>query len=140
METGVSTIDLISDVASKCNDAESMLCIWLVDDDAYCCEHLTWILSTKSDVKSLRSFSSVSSLLAALRQESPPDAIVMDVQMPIMNGIEAILPIKKLASSCRVLILTTFFDQQLKELALAAGAVDFLLKRNASAQIINAIR
>src|SRR5580698_1911119 len=109
METEVNIIDPAEDVATKYGDAETMLCIWLVDDDANCCEHLTWTLSTMANVKSVRSFSSASSLLAALRQESPPDAIVMDVQMPMMNGIEAILPIRKLAPSCRVLILSTLF-------------------------------
>jgi len=57
-----------------------------------------------------------------------------------MSGIEAIAPVKHLAPCAIVLILTTFFDCRLAEQALAAGAVDLLLKRNPPGQIIAAIR
>jgi DNA-binding NarL/FixJ family response regulator len=122
------------------SDVEAMLSIWLVDDDFSCCEHLTRLLSAEPRVNCSRSFSSASALLATLGQESPPDAILLDVQMPDMNGIEAIRPIKNLAPSTRVLMLTTFLDHRLKEQSLAAGAADFLLKRHSPAQIIAAVR
>ena len=57
-----------------------------------------------------------------------------------MNGIEAIRPIKRLVPSTPVLMLATCFDHRFKKEALAAGAADFLLKRNPPAQIIAAIR
>jgi DNA-binding NarL/FixJ family response regulator len=120
--------------------AEARLCIWLVDDDRSCCEQLSWLLNAEPRVNCSRSFSSATSLLATLGQESPPDAILLDVQMPVMNGIEAIRPIKSLAPSTAVLMLTSFLDHRLKEESLAAGAADFLLKRNSPAQIIAAVR
>ena len=139
-------VNLCFRVSSRCPvvsfvpNAETRLCIWLVDDDLSCCEHLTQLLSAEPRVNCARSFSSASSLLATLGQESPPDAILLDVQMPVMNGIEAIRPIKSLAPSTAVLMLTTFLDHRLKEQSLAAGAADFLLKRNSPAQIVAAIR
>ena len=136
-------VNLCFRVSSRCpvvSDAEAMLCIWLVDDDLSCCEHLAWLLNVEPRVNCSRSFSSASALLATLGQESPPDAILLDVQMPVMNGIEAIRPIKNLAPATKVLMLTTFLDHRLKEQSLAAGAADFLLKRNSPAQIIAAIR
>ena len=60
--------------------------------------------------------------------------------MPVMNGIQAIRPIKNLAPATRVLMLTSFPDHRLKAESLAAGAADFLLKRNPPAQIIAAVR
>jgi DNA-binding NarL/FixJ family response regulator len=133
-------IEKPANAAQKSSDAEAVLCIWLVDDDAYCCEHLTWRLNAEPNVDCSRFFSSASSLLAALRQESPPAAILLDVQMPVMNGMEVIRSIKNLAPSAILLMLSTFFDHHLKEQALAAGAADFLLKRDSPAQIIAAIR
>jgi DNA-binding NarL/FixJ family response regulator len=121
-------------------NAEAMLRIWLVDDDLSCCEQVARLLNAEPRVNCSRSFSSASALLATLGQESPPDAILLDVQMPDMNGIEAIRPIKNLAPSTRVLMLTTFLDHRLKEQSLAAGAADFLLKRHSPAQIIAAVR
>ena len=120
--------------------AEAKLCIWLVDDDLSCCEQVARLLNAEPRVNCSRSFSSASALLATLGQEPPPDAILLDVQMPVMNGIEAIRPIKNLAPATRVLMLTSFLDHRLKEQSLAAGAADFLLKRNSPAQIIAAIR
>jgi len=126
--------------ASTSNDAEARLCIWLVDDDAAYSKHLTWLLNAEPCVDCPRSFPSPMALLAALRQESPPDVILMDVHMPAMNGNEAIRPVRDLAPATLVLMLTTFFDHRLKEEALAAGAADFMLKRNSPAQIIAAVR
>jgi DNA-binding NarL/FixJ family response regulator len=54
--------------------------------------------------------------------------------------MEVIRPIKNLSPSVILLMLSTFFDHHLKEQALAAGAADFLLKRDSPAQIIAAIR
>jgi DNA-binding NarL/FixJ family response regulator len=119
---------------------EGVLSVWLVDDDFSCCENLSRLLSAEPRVNCSRSFSSATALLETLGQESPPDAILLDVQMPVMNGIEAIRPIKDLAPATRVLMLTSFSDHRLKEESLAAGAADFLLKRNPPAQIIAAIR
>src|SRR5260370_20426923 len=138
MKIGV-IVEREGDVEVKGSGAEDVIGIWLVDDDACCREHLTWSLNAEPRVDCSRSFSS-SSLLAALRQESPPDAILMDMQMPVINGIEAIRPIKNLAPSTMVLMVTTFFDPRLQKQALATGAANFLLKRNSPAQIIAAIR
>jgi CheY-like chemotaxis protein len=60
-------------------------------------------------------FSSVSSFLAALRQESLPDAILVDAEEPVMDGIEAIEPIKNLAPSTKVLMIATFQDPYCKK-------------------------
>ena len=133
-------IERTNGAALNNSQAKPRLCIWLVDDDVACSELLTWLLNEQPRVNCPRSFSSAISLLAALRQEAPPDVILMDVHMPAMNGIEAIRPVRNLAPATLVLMLTTFFDQGLKHEALASGAADFLLKRNPPAQIIAAIR
>jgi len=139
MKIGV-TLEPVADVTLKSLDADSMFRIWLVDDDAGWREHLAWLLNAEPDINCSRCFSSASSLLAEFRQWPRPDAILMDLEMPVMNGIEAIAPIKKLTHSTMIVILTTFFDHRRKKEALAAGAADFLLKRNSSFQIIAAIR
>lgn len=133
------TMELMDEAVLKDSNSEPMPCVWLVDDDAFCREHLMRLLKIELRVERLLGFSSAVSLLAALRQKSPPDVILMDAQMPDLNGIDAIRTAKKLSPFTQVFILTTFYDLELKKMALAAGATDFLLKRN-PAQIINAIQ
>lgn len=99
-----------------------------------------WRLNAEPNVDCARCFSSASTLLTVLGQELPPDAILLDVQMPNVGGMEVIRPIKNLAPSSILLMLGTFFDHHLKEQALAAGASAFLLKRDPPGQIIANIR
>jgi DNA-binding NarL/FixJ family response regulator len=71
--------------------------------------------------------------------EVRPDVIVMDIRMPGMDGIEATRIIMA-GTSTRVLILTTFDDDEYVYAALRAGASGFLVKDMALEEIINAIR
>jgi len=73
---------------------------------------------------------------AALR----PDVVLMDVRMPVMDGIEATRSITALEPAPRVLVLTTFDLDEHVYAALAAGASGFLLKDAPSTQLVHAIR
>lgn len=124
----------------RASNVEAPLRIWLADDDAYCCEHLTWLLTAETRGECLRSFSSVADLLASLRQETPPDAILVSAKAPFMNDVEIIHPIKHLAPSAVVFVLSVFYDNRLQEQALAAGAAGLLLKRYSQTHIASIIR
>jgi DNA-binding NarL/FixJ family response regulator len=131
--------ELAATAAPKSSDQETLL-IWLVDDDAWNSELLATSLELEPRVDCSRCFSSASSLLAALEQEYPPDAILLNLQMPLRNGIEAIQHVKNLAPFTLVLMLSTFNDSRCKQQALLAGASDLLLKCSSPGQIIAAIR
>jgi DNA-binding NarL/FixJ family response regulator len=68
-----------------------------------------------------------------------PDVILMDVRMPVMNGIEATLQITQ-STDVRALILTTFDLDEYVFAALRAGASGFLLKDTIPAELLTAIR
>jgi DNA-binding NarL/FixJ family response regulator len=118
---------------------EDSFCIWLVDDDVCWCEHLTWLLNLQAGVNCSRYFTSPILMLIEFTQHAPPDAIVMDLEMSDMDGIETISAVRKLTSVPIIWVLTTFFDHKRRDEALAAGAADFFLKRNSSTQLIAAI-
>ena len=69
-----------------------------------------------------------------------PEVILMDVRMPIMDGVEATVQIlKQMPSSC-ILMLTTFDDDEYVQNALRAGARGYLLKDLPAQDLANAIR
>jgi DNA-binding NarL/FixJ family response regulator len=75
-----------------------------------------------------------------LATEVRPDVILMDIRMPVMDGINACRAITTGTTRARVLILTTFDDQEYLYGALRAGASGFLVKDMALDDILAAIR
>ncbi|MRK02226.1 response regulator [Aeromicrobium sp. S22] len=73
-------------------------------------------------------------------RELSPDVVLMDVQMPRMDGIEATRRVVAQMPGCRVLILTTFDDDEYLFAALQAGASGFLLKNCPPDDLVSAIR
>lgn len=75
-----------------------------------------------------------------LADEMRPNVILMDVQMPRQNGVEATAAITTRGLPCRVIILTTFDYEDYVFEAIKAGAVGYLLKDTPAAELAAAIR
>ena len=71
---------------------------------------------------------------------SAPDVVLMDVRMPVLDGIEATRAIAASGSSAKIIILTTFDLDEYAFAGLRAGASAFLLKDVAPAELIGAVR
>lgn len=69
-----------------------------------------------------------------------PDVILMDIRMPVMDGVEATRIIKEKYPKVKVLILTTFDDDEFIIEALKSGAVGYILKDLSSEKLVTAIR
>lgn len=69
-----------------------------------------------------------------------PDVVVMDLQMPGMNGVDATAAIRAEAPSAKILVLTTYAGDVQAVRALRAGATGYLLKNSLRAQMVEAIR
>src|SRR5258706_9972378 len=69
-----------------------------------------------------------------------PEVVVMDLAMPLLNGWEATRQIVKAVPSARIVVLSTYGDDDHIQQAIAAGAAAYLLKQTAAADLVKAIR
>ncbi|WP_327380953.1 response regulator transcription factor [Streptomyces sp. NBC_01207] len=69
-----------------------------------------------------------------------PDVVLMDVRMPVMDGVTAVAELADRAPDCKVIMLTTFDDDEYVGRALGAGAIGYLLKNLPSAELAAAVR
>jgi len=113
--------------------------VLLADDQALFREGLDTLLSVHKDIEIVGQASNGQEAID-LALKLRPDVILMDMQMPILNGIGATRRLKQSLPECRVIMLTTFNDDETIFDALRAGAVGYLLKDVGSAQLAESIR
>ncbi len=73
-------------------------------------------------------------------EQSPPDVILMDLIMPVMDGVAAIRAIRKRWPEIKIIALTSFQEEELVHQALQAGAISYLLKDITADELEEAIR
>jgi DNA-binding NarL/FixJ family response regulator len=75
-----------------------------------------------------------------LHRELNPDVTLMDLQMPDMNGVDAIIAIRSRQPDARIVVLTTYSGDALAQKALKAGARAYVLKSMVRAEVLDTIR
>jgi DNA-binding NarL/FixJ family response regulator len=113
--------------------------ILLVDDHAVVLRGLRFFLCTQSDFDLVGEAHNGKEALEKVAKLKP-DIVLMDLVMPVMDGVEATAQIKKEQPNVKVLVLTSFSDQDHVLPALRAGAVGYLLKDTQPDQLVEAIR
>lgn len=114
--------------------------IVLVDDQTLFVESLKTVLETRADDMEVVGVANDGKQAVEVVAETCPDIVLMDVRMPVMNGVESTRLIKERYPDTRVLMLTTFDDDLYVIEALRLGAVGYLLKNMPPAELISAIR
>lgn len=110
----------------------------IADDQALFREGLRTLLSTRSEVDVVGEAANGEEVLA-IADRLHPDVVLMDLQMPLMDGIQATVRLREKWPSIPVLVLTTFDDDANLFGALRAGASGYLLKDVSSETLISAI-
>ncbi len=101
--------------------------ILVVDDDDLVCKSLKVLLSRENDMDVIGTATNGAEAINACRTELP-NIVLMDIQMPVMDGIQATRQIKTEWPQVHVMMLTTFKDEKNIRLAILAGAVGYLIK------------
>ena len=110
----------------------------VVDDDAIVRETLSSILDSEPDIDVIATADNGAEAVA-LVHERTVDVALMDIQMPVLDGVEATSRIRKTSERTRVLLLTTFDEDTFLDGGIAAGASGFLLKTTHSSEIAGVI-
>lgn len=113
--------------------------VLIADDQALFREGLDTLLSVHKDIEVVGQASNGQEAVD-MAMQLRPDVILMDMQMPILNGVGATRRLKKSLPECRIIVLTTFTDNETIFEALRAGAVGYLLKDVGSAQLADSVR
>jgi DNA-binding NarL/FixJ family response regulator len=106
---------------------ESVPRVLLVDDDPFFVEALWTLLAPDERIKIMGSAGDGAEALA-LTEELRPDVVLMDIHMPVMDGLEATRRIRASFPGTRVVFLTSSSSKEIAEEAFLAGADGFLTK------------
>jgi len=113
--------------------------VWLVEDNHTFRTTVARVLGKVAGLDCARQFPNAEDALDALLGGGVPDVILLDVELPGQNGIEAVRKIKAICPSTRVVMLTVFEDHEKVFKAICAGASGYLLKTSPVERIVESI-
>ena len=116
-----------------------MIRVLICDDQMIVCEGLRAILSTARGIEVVGAANDGAKAVDMI-PETEPDIVLMDLKMPVMNGIQATRLIRKRYPHVRVLVLTTYDADEWVFDAIRGGASGYLLKDTPREKLIAAIR
>ncbi|MCX7709054.1 MAG: response regulator transcription factor [Clostridia bacterium] len=117
----------------------SKIKVLVVDDQPIVRDGLKMVLSLSSDIEVVGTAAHGEEALM-LCENQEIDVVLMDIRMPMMDGVQATKLVKEKHPKIKVIILTTFNDDEFIFDALKNGASSYLLKDMASEEIINTIK
>jgi DNA-binding NarL/FixJ family response regulator len=115
------------------------LTVSIVEDNEQLRSTLARVIARAEGFKCISHYGSAEAALESLPREKP-EVVLMDINLPGMNGVECVRQLKALLPETQVLMLTVYEDTDNIFNALAAGATGYLLKRTKSAELLEAIK
>jgi DNA-binding NarL/FixJ family response regulator len=118
--------------------------VLIVDDQVLIRDGLRSLLSAQSDLEVVGDAEDGAAAIELIHQltqaNQAPDVVLLDIRMPVMDGVAATQQIVSKFPDCRVLILTTFDDEEYVSQAVRYGARGYLLKGTPATDLAMAIR
>lgn len=123
---------------NRASDREAV--VWIVEDNEEYRQTVQDLVDLTEGFSAPRGFSSGEQLFAHLNQHLAPDALLVDIGLPEMDGIEVVRRMNRLAPDTRLVMLTIHEDNDLIFQAICAGASGYLLKTADATAIVQALR
>jgi DNA-binding NarL/FixJ family response regulator len=117
-----------------------MIHVLITDDDPFIRESLKLILGLDQEIKVVGTCTHGEEAFQRIESGERVDVVLMDIRMPVCDGVQGTRMIKQLAPNIQVLILTTFDDDEFIIEALQNGASGYLLKNIPPDRIIHGIK
>lgn len=116
-----------------------MISVILADDHAILLDGLRYLLEAAGDIEVISTAANGQEAVEQAKLHCP-DVVLMDISMPIMNGIEATKKICAICKDTKVAILSMHHTTEYRQRALEAGAAGYLMKDSAGTELVAAIR
>lgn len=120
--------------------SSKLIRVWLVEDNEMFRRNVQRVINCLEEMTCDGSFDSAESAFAALQRQPAPDVVLLDVQLPGLDGIAALGKFKEVIPDTRVIILTVFDDADKIFRAVCAGASGYVLKAAGTDKIGESIR
>jgi len=111
-------------------------CILLIDDHAVLLDGLRMLLETRLDGVRV---ATAMSLSEAVMAETSPDAIVLDIKLSGINGLEGLASLRRKWPQARIVMLSSQDDMETRRQALERGAVEFISKSSPGERIVETV-
>ncbi len=119
---------------------EEKIRVLIADDQVLFAEGLKTILAARAPDVDVVAIAADGAEAVERVKADPPHIVLMDVRMPRMDGVEATRQIHAILPDVRIVMLTTFDDDEYVKASLAHGAIGYLLKNRPPAELIASIR
>lgn len=113
--------------------------VLLYDDNEALRASMEELISEQKEFELLAAMPNAETVVTDIEQFKP-DVVLMDIDMPVVNGVEAVKNIRRVNEQLPVIMLTIFDDNENIFNAVCAGATGYILKRYATEEICDAIR
>jgi DNA-binding NarL/FixJ family response regulator len=113
--------------------------VLIADDDALIRDGLKMILELEKDMEVVGTVANGQDCISLCLEKSP-DLVLMDIRMPVMDGVQATKLIKEQFANIKILFLTTFKDTEYIISGIKYGAEGYVLKRSSPEVIIDSLR
>jgi DNA-binding NarL/FixJ family response regulator len=113
--------------------------VLLADDHKVVCDGLEVLLNSESDIQVIGQARDGREAVQRVK-ELQPDIVIMDINMPVLDGLRATQQLMERGTSARVIILSMYAHNELIFRALRTGVKGYLLKESAGVEVVDAVR
>ncbi len=117
-------------IASQQNAGLPFASALIVDDHPLFCDALSMTLKSVAGIERIEMVDRLEAALARVDQAPAPDAIVLDLNLPDVNGIDGLIRLKQAAGDVPVLVVSSMADSRVIGACMAAGAAGFVPKHS----------